>query len=516
MRGVISGLVVVVAMGIAGCGRSPKSEQLAALDGLLKTGLITRQEYDARKADLERKSTMLASLESAYKSGVLTREEYEVKKAALAGADPVPAPSVAEAPPPSQPAATPAPPPAVQATTAAVTPGAPPSAPPAVQAAQPPPQMPPQSQPQPQPQPAAESRPRGNYLVLKKAAVMDQSGFERPMVSFSLLIPSDWQYQGATQWVLKDSCNTIQTTFRAAGPDGRAFEVFPAYNWTWADDPTYLKQGYAQKAQMGYHACDVLPPMGAADFLRRNIGRLRPNAQVVSMEPVPKAIQALQAEARKTEQMAMQYNLRQQVRPDVARARLKYSQNGQAVEEWIVARTIITGTLGQAYNMRTGGMGQSWSYSCEGIMVAERAAQGQLDGNEKLFETIVGTIRVNPEWQARITQNAAQMQQIELKGVRERSAIVTKNAQDIANIQRQGWENKQKSEDHIFGQFSQATLGVETYRNPATGETWDLSNQYGHAWVNDRNEFVLSDQEGWDPNTVLKNSNWHQLEHVKR
>jgi hypothetical protein len=34
--------------------------------------------------------------------------------------------------------------------------------------------------------------------------------------------------------------------------------------------------------------------------------------------------------------------------------------------------------------------------------------------------------------------------------------------------------------------------------------------------VNNRNEVVLSDQAGWDPNVVLKTGNWMALEPVKR
>lgn len=62
--------------------------------------------------------------------------------------------------------------------------------------------------------------------------------------------------------------------------------------------------------------------------------------------------------------------------------------------------------------------------------------------------------------------------------------------------------------------MSQGTRGVETYRNPSTGETIDLSNQYGHAWVNNRGEYLLSDQEGLDRGVVL-HEDWKALEHVK-
>ena len=108
------------------------------------------------------------------------------------------------------------------------------------------------------------------------------------------------------------------------------------------------------------------------------------------------------------------------------------------------------------------------------------------------------------------------MAAIQQKGVADRAAINRKSAEDLANIRREVRENQQKSEDHIFGQYSDYMREVENYRNPNTGETFALSNQYGHAWVNERNEYILSDQAGWDPNTVLKTGNWTALEHVKR
>jgi hypothetical protein len=334
---------------------------------------------------------------------------------------------------------------------------------------------------------------------------MDQNGYERPMPSVSMIMPADWQYQGATQWNVKDACNGIQTRLVANGPDGRGFELFPYYTWAWADNPAYLQQDFATKARMGTHACDVMPPMGAQDYLRRVLPRIRPNAQVVAVEPMPKIMQLLQQQARQTEQLAAQYQLRQRVRSDVVRARLRYSQNGQPVEEWLVVVTTSTAT--------TGVMGTN--YSNVAASFAERAPQGRLEASEGLYEMVLGSIRVNPEWQARVSGTSSAIFNSEHAEIAKRSAITTQLGDDMSNIRRQGAENKQRSEDHIFGQFSQASRGVVTYRNPRSGETFDFSNTYSHAWVNDRNEFVLSDQEGWDPNTALK-GNWTALQHVKQ
>lgn len=499
-------IVVALSFWAAACTRSKPNEQMAALDGMFKAGLLTKGEYEAKKAVIERTGAALAALDNALNAGVLTKDEYQAKRAALLVSR-LPAASSAVpmtlSPPPSSVSSV--------STTEAPAPNS--AAAPVTQ---------PQSTAaptQPSPSPAVAAQPssstRGNYLVMKKVIVMDQNGFERPMPSASLLLPADWQYQGATQWNIKDACNTIQTTFRSSGPDGRAYELFPNYNWVWADDPTPLRVAAQQKAQYGTKGCDVMPPMSAADFLRRSLPRLRPNAQLAGMEPLPESLQTMQQQARQTEQMAAQYNLRQQVRPDVARARLRYNLNGQAMEEWVVATTVITGTLGPSMDLRSGRMTQAFSYSCTATLGAARAPAGQLDSSEKFFKLIISTIRVDPAWQSRVNQNSATLQAIEQKGIRDRVAINTKTANDIADIRRQGFENQQRSEDRIFGQYSDTTRGVERFRNPTSGETFELSNLYGHAWVNNRNEVFLSDQEGVDPNVVLK-GNWTALEPVKR
>jgi hypothetical protein len=58
---------------------------------------------------------------------------------------------------------------------------------------------------------------------------------------------------------------------------------------------------------------------------------------------------------------------------------------------------------------------------------------------------------------------------------------------------------------------------VETYQNPGTGEKVELDSNYGHAWVSNTGEYLLSDQEGFDPNTnrVLSKESWTPLQHAK-
>jgi hypothetical protein len=111
-------VVMLLALGVGGCSRSGTSKELAALDQAYRSGVLNKDEYEAKKAGVEAQSaalealdkaaaagvvsqaeypaikarliakgTALASLERARRAGVLTQEEYAAKKAALTAAD---------------------------------------------------------------------------------------------------------------------------------------------------------------------------------------------------------------------------------------------------------------------------------------------------------------------------------------------------------------------------------------------------------------------------------------------
>jgi hypothetical protein len=60
-----------------------------------------------------------------------------------------------------------------------------------------------------------------------------------------------------------------------------------------------------------------------------------------------------------------------------------------------------------------------------------------------------------------------------------------------------------------FGQ-DQLIRGVQTFRNPQTGDTFELRNLHDHAWLGGNNGYLMSD----DPNGRL-NGNWTSLQPVR-
>lgn len=370
---------------------------------------------------------------------------------------------------------------------------------------------------------AAPSPNAGAALRMRLARIVDERGFERPMTALTLLIPADWQFQGMVRYGQGTGChaNLVHLVFRAASPDGSlAVELFPGNTWQWTDDANMrnmLQASNQQMARFGAHGCDILPPMTAAEFLRRNVlPAVRPGAHAGESEAMPEAGARLEEEARAAEQAAARQGVRVNLRTDAARVRVASVQGGQPSEEWFTAMTTSVGMAGPTYNVRSGRMGQALYYSIAADHVfATRAPQGQLDARERLFRLILGTVRVDPQWEARVRQVIANLQAQDSKGAMDRSAIATQAGQDMSKMIHDSYQNATTSREHSMESWSQYMRGVQTFRNPNTGDTVELSNEYGHAWAGPDNTYLLTDSGSFNPNSSL-NGNWTQLEQVRR
>jgi hypothetical protein len=388
----------------------------------------------------------------------------------------------------------------------------------------PPPPAGARTQPNPPPpvaKPAGQAAPAsgGNFYRMKRVRIVDEHGFERPMTALTLLLPTDWQFQGAAQYAQSIGChaNLVRLVFRGSSPDGKlAIEMLPGNAWEWADDLNtvrMIQMSNQQMAQFGRRACDLMPPMTAEDYLRRSVlPGLRRDARLIGMEPMPDIAQQVDEEAHQLQQTAARQGMQVRIRAGVARARLSYSREGQAAEEWLTAMTFSGAVAGPAFNMATGGVAQTYFYTCGGDHIfALRAPQGQLDAQEKFFRMVLSTIRVDPQWQARVTQAIAGLHATDSKGAADRSAIIAQNGRDISKIIHDTYDNSTKAHDRAMEGWSQYMRGVQTYRNPNTGDTVELSNQYGHAWAGPNNEYIVTDSANFDPNVTLR-GNWTRLE----
>jgi hypothetical protein len=57
-----------------------------------------------------------------------------------------------------------------------------------------------------------------NYYRMKKVQLIDQYGFDRPMLAASMLLPADWQFQGQAVYGKDHGCSMVQISFHATSP----------------------------------------------------------------------------------------------------------------------------------------------------------------------------------------------------------------------------------------------------------------------------------------------------------
>ena len=82
------------------------------------------------------------------------------------------------------------------------------------------------------------------------------------------------------------------------------------------------------------------------------------------------------------------------------------------------------------------------------------------------------------------------------------------NDQMLANIDA-SYQQTQQTYDRINNQFSDYMRGVDRYSDGST--QIQLPSGYQNAWMNDRGEYLLSNTQGYNPNTELSGA-WKALQ----
>jgi hypothetical protein len=327
--------------------------------------------------------------------------------------------------------------------------------------------------------------------------------------ALDLLIPSTWDFTGSVLSNTTEGCfrDLYAMSWNATSPDGSvAFQGAPNDSWQYADDPAVLKKlldPTRRQIGMAGKPCPVSKPTSAEDYFRKHVLPQMPSgSSVVSVEPFP----ALDAVARKQLGLAPgDAGNRDALRTDAVRARIESQKDGKPVESWI-GFVVVTRTYSQ---------GRGAFYDCRAIdLMAMRAPKGKLDDNDSLYKIMIGSTRPEAKWQSYSNGEIAKYYELEARKEayidKVWAAVQQKAAETIMGevaYQQQGSYNA------AFG-VDQNIRGVQTFKDPTTGGTMELSNLYDHAWLNGSNEYIMSDDPNFDPNGRLSGS-WNQLQAVR-
>jgi hypothetical protein len=474
---------LLMLLGVA-CGTPYAHADEAAAMAILRTGCTE----DAQRlcAGVQPGGGRVLACLKEHKDALSDKCKQAAQQAAAASGG-SPAPAAPSAPPPNQaspsasPASASAPPPTKSSTAAAA-------------------------------HPVASEAGSPSYLRMKKAQIMvilstAPNAPQQPGVE--MLIPTTWEFKGEAQVGTSKSgcfCDAFPIVWDANSADGTTrFQGFPNYSWQYSDDPQQMRKlNDPNRRQMGGNGkvCPVSKPLTAEQFFREDLMPLLPSGTtLVSIEPYPE----LNEMARQQMGLSPNDSGNGSIRTDAIRARVEFQKDNKSMEAWLTAAVV----------MRTYRVGRGSLYDLHAIDVMSfTAPKGKLLGNEKLLRVMMSSIRITPEYSAFANKYIASFYQMQAKKEAMIDQINAKLQKDITQTYMQISANAMRGSEQSFLAADQNIRGVQTFRDPSTGHTMELSNQYDHAWLNGANEYVMSDNPNFNPNAQLSGS-WNQLQVVR-
>ncbi len=352
---------------------------------------------------------------------------------------------------------------------------------------------------------------KGKYIKFKQIQIYDYNGFAKPVVAYTLLLPEGWKVTGGIKWNIYAKCltETVTNHLRAESPDGKySFEMFPIQTWEWMNDASALQMAQYTRQTTG-KGCMLHQPMNASQFISQIfIPEFRSGAQKIKAANTSGAAAAAR-EKSISEIKAMLQTYNADLNTDAVLATIRYNSSNGEYDEWVTASvTEYNYNLPSAMNY---GSYYKYFYASADEIMSFSAPKGELEKNDKLFSTIMASFHLNPVWGKAISDMFVNISNIQSKGAMDRSRIWSNAMNEIGEKQYQSWQNREDSQDRIAQNWSQYMRGVETYVDPNTNTSVELSSGYNQAWSNNNGEYILSEDPNFNPNEYFQNQNWGEL-----
>lgn len=210
-------------------------------------------------------------------------------------------------------------------------------------------------------------------LRVQRAEIMDRQGFERPLVAYTMFLPTGWRGEGGVEYP-QDNCGLVsRLRWKASAPDGvGTIEIVPEEKWSAGNFP------------MPETRCLQSSVAAARPYLEWWVQRNRRGARVMDYRARADLLKGFEGLTRNDPQLG----LRSWV--DGGELLIAYEQNGKPVREAISTVVFFTHT-----RMPSVGNGQGiellQGFSTPGF--AMRMPEGAL--NFKMIEALRQSIRTS-------------------------------------------------------------------------------------------------------------------------
>ena len=358
-----------------------------------------------------------------------------------------------------------------------------------------------------------------DYTILERVRILDKTGFEKPVESFSLLIPKDWKSNGEVIWIMPGKKNPdTKTRFKSVSPEGKySIELFPA------EELIYCSEQYVNEYYRANNISEFVKlgqPLDAAPYFKQYFLNELGRPDIIDIQPNEVNLDALKEKMEdEREEIIREFGaLEVNFYPSSIRAKVKWQDGsegivicGVIVSESIV-RNKYDGTIMKAFKTRTI---QKTVY---------KYPSNEYDKASKMMSTIISSYRTNMAWQNSIDKHWQEYRRQRNIVTREKIRlndeltaqigrnIIARGNENLKNMdtRTRNWEQSQASQDRIHSDFIKSIKGVETYRDE-TGVV-ELNSGYSHAWSrSDGSNFILSDDPNFDPSSVFRDQKWKEM-----
>ena len=321
-------------------------------------------------------------------------------------------------------------------------------------------------------------------MRVKLTKIMDPTGFERPLVAGTTVIPADWTATGGIVWRVNGQCTLgAATDWTATSPDGKSIiRLPPAVGWRYNNSGNPVPN-------------DCIPAaINSADqYVSGFIGQLD-NAKIVDVERDPQLSQALAQQPFSYEMPGDPY-----VKAwwDAASVTFTYTRGGEPY----LGTMIVMTTHNYMMSGHSYGFGQPMESGNGGtiVQVLMAAPADKFAEQVPAFLMFLKNYQPGQEWQARMNQHNAAIARDNAETNRNISKIISDTYSDISDMSRESWRKQNESSDRTARETSEWLRDVETYdADTPTGQI-ELPSGYDRAFQLNDDTFVVTNDAFYEP-----------------
>ncbi len=322
-------------------------------------------------------------------------------------------------------------------------------------------------------------------LHLQLVKIMDPTGFEKPLVAATTVLPAGWTTQGGVIWRLNmNECNSGQSVeWTASSPDDKAFiQMLPTSTWEFNNQGMPGRQGCIRAA---FRSAD--------EYVSSFIAQM-PGGRVTEVERSPEIVQLLSQYPFSTENQGDPYS---RTWTDAATVSVEFNRNGERYVGAMVIWTMHNYTLsGHSYGF---GPPLEMGYGTAYNMIFMVAPENEIAEFAPAFMLYMKNYRIDPDWNARMMKHNGIISAINIEGAKKRAEITSKSYSDLSDMSMESWRRRDEASDRMQRETSEWIREVETYDADTSSGQIELPSGYDRAFQMDDDTFVVTNDAFFDP-----------------